>query len=51
MIEPRFLQALFVDTFEATKQRLEGITHSDSLKQPPYCPCTRPCGGSSLYQA
>jgi len=36
MIEPRFLQALFVDTFEAINQQLEGITHSDSVKQPPF---------------
>ena len=35
MIEPRFLQALFVDTYDAIKRQVEGITHSDSVRQPP----------------
>ena len=36
MIEPRFLQALFVDTYGALKRQMEGVTHSDSVRQPPF---------------
>lgn len=36
MVEPRFLQALFVDTYDAIKRQMEGITHSDSVRQPPF---------------
>ena len=36
MIEPRFLQALFADTYDALKRQVEGITHSDSVRQPPF---------------
>ena len=36
MIEPQFLQALFVDTYDAIKRQMEGITHRDSVRQPPF---------------
>jgi hypothetical protein len=36
MIEPRFLRTLFVDTYDAIKRQMEGITHSDSVRQPPF---------------
>ena len=36
MVEPRFLQALFVDTYDAIRRQMEGITHSDSVRQPPF---------------
>ncbi|MCP4542844.1 MAG: DinB family protein [Chloroflexi bacterium] len=36
MVEPRFLQALFTDTHDAIKQQIDRITHSDSVRQPPF---------------
>ncbi len=36
MIAPRFVQALFADTYDAIKRQMEGITHTDSVQQPPF---------------
>ena len=36
MIQPRFLQALFVDTYDDIRQQTQGITHGDSVQQPPF---------------
>jgi hypothetical protein len=36
MIQPRFLQALFADTYDDIQRQTQGITHGDSVQQPPF---------------
>ncbi len=36
MIEPRLLYALFADTYSSVKRQVDGVTHLESVYQPPF---------------
>ncbi len=41
MIHPQFLREIFIDSYSAIKQHTKGITHAESVWQPPF-------GGNSI---